>query len=644
MAKVTGVNNTLSLAQALIEVSGQAGSTVTDYAEGILDIAEQLSTDGTYSEGEDTYTLASASPNSVKFTFKDGFDGPSSKSSTSQTLTINGKNLDQAEDSSPATEVTGISFSDKNSFQGTEGTSQYSEEETVSGNASVRYQPFSNLLPGLSQSIDLFSISEKYSYKSSDSYMEGSEKFTSKSSEKSAFGFKGDLNYNNGNLNGSINSLSYSETREGQEGSSKGKQSVSFEASSKNGFDIEDGLASGTLDKLSFGAEFESSGRLQKSLSQSSEFSYEGSNIDAGVLTGEDTLTVASKLFASDDSITGTSFADSILGFAGRDTYSWDAKNGGEDTVNLSRLGTQLNLGGTEEIDTVNVTGAGKTDQIRVSFVSAEIGNGIVYDSNDDGAGNEFGNEDGGLAVRLQLENTSGTPSGTVGRFDDEGMLFTTKSGSFDVRDLNAGTQRGDQFKTVFLGTIGSDTQVGGKTADYLNAGQGNDFLDGGAGNDFLVGGGGNDRLTGGKGNDSFIGGAGNDFFIINKGDSGLKVVNGALQADTIISFDSATDTLEFDVKVGGYFENSVANTSYEGALAMANGYFSSSKTADKSALFSFQFTQVGEVTTGYLFEDYTGDGKADQVIVLTGINANGFAGTDVLGLLGTTGEPLNQA
>ncbi|MEK6788570.1 MAG: hypothetical protein AABY68_06435 [Pseudomonadota bacterium] len=646
MAKASG--NTLDIARQFMNAAEEAGSYIDGYAEGILDIADQIINEGSYSDEEGLeYDLISESATSIKFGYKESDSGQGEDFSTSRSLSITGENLDQENSNA---EVKGISFADKNSFSSKQSGSSSSQQESSSGKASVSYRPFAGEQEGLNQSIDLFSISENDSTKRSFSFSEGSSKFSSKFSEKSSFSFKGDLNSNNGDLSGTINSLSLSlEAQSNSKGSEEGEDgeqssSASIALTSKNGIMLGEDGATGIIDTLSLAVESDGFWMNKRSLGESSEISYEGSNINARVLNGsigeDDEMLVASMLFAGDDTLSGDSNSNQIFGFAGKDTYSWNIAQDGEDAVNLSRLVPELELEGAEEIDTVAVSGAGKAAQMRISFVSAEIGNGNVNDSNDDGAGNEFGNEDGGLAVRLQLE-TAGVPSGTIGRFDDEGMLFTTKSGTFDVRDLNSGAARGDQFKTVFLGTGAMDVQTGAATADYLNGGMGNDFLNGGKGNDFLVGGIGNDFLTGGKGNDTYIGGTGNDTIITNKGDSGLKVVKDVLQADIVTGFSSADDALSFDVKVGGYSEAGAAVANYAAALAAANAALAEmGKTEDKSALFNFQFT----ATNGYLFEDYTGDGKVDQVIVLAAINNMGIDGSDVIGLLGTSGAPINEA
>jgi Ca2+-binding RTX toxin-like protein len=171
----------------------------------------------------------------------------------------------------------------------------------------------------------------------------------------------------------------------------------------------------------------------------------------------------------------------------------------------------RLDLGGGEDLVLV----AGKPGgQVRLSFTSAEVGNGRATD------GGTLANQDGGLAVRLQAEGRDGTPTGRTSRFDDEGITFlaVTPGLSFDVRDLVSGVQRGDDFQLVRLGTAGDDrVDVRLLPLDaYVNAGGGDDWVRGGKGDDFLVGGAGNDTLRGGAGDDSLLGGGGDDTAIVD--------------------------------------------------------------------------------------------------------------------------------
>jgi Ca2+-binding RTX toxin-like protein len=192
-----------------------------------------------------------------------------------------------------------------------------------------------------------------------------------------------------------------------------------------------------------------------------------------------------------------------------RDVDPEDRLNAGDDFVqfDISRgAGVQRDLGAGN--DEVSIRGNDALSQIRVTFTSAEVGNGNPRDAG------TMANQDGGLAVRVQAEDANGNPTGPVSRFDDEGIEFTSVGNAkFDVRDLVSGVERGAMFDVVRLGTINGDVidETGETEAYYINAGMGNDIVTGGSGNDFLVGGGGNDTLTGGLGNDSFIGGGGTD-------------------------------------------------------------------------------------------------------------------------------------
>ncbi|MGJ3626854.1 hypothetical protein AB5I41_08125 [Sphingomonas sp. MMS24-JH45] len=132
----------------------------------------------------------------------------------------------------------------------------------------------------------------------------------------------------------------------------------------------------------------------------------------------------------------------------------------------------------------------GGTGNIRVTFTSAEVGNGNPFDSG------TMANQDGGLAVRVQAEDADGNLTGPVSRYDDEGITFIagTQGITFDVRDLVSGVQRGDAFTGVVLGTSGADEMTffppfRANESFYYNGGQGNDTIVAGQAADFLVGG-----------------------------------------------------------------------------------------------------------------------------------------------------------
>lgn len=267
-------------------------------------------------------------------------------------------------------------------------------------------------------------------------------------------------------------------------------------------------------------------------------------------------------------------------------------------------------------------------DQIRITFTSAEVGNGNPND------GSAIAPQDGGLAVRVQAENAAGNLVGPVSRFDDEGIQFkANRDALFDVRDLVTGASRG-LFDEVILGTSGNDklgddnddrrefhdyddSQDDGREDNpdsyYINGGMGNDRIFGGSKNDFLVGGGGDDVLIGRQGNDTLLGGAGNDTLrggrgndTINGGDGNdtLRggaggdrfIFTGAAGNDRILDFVSGTDTIDLDAY--GITAANVAVTSVNGNTVLG-------VNTDGIAGADFTITLVGvgaPLATDYIF------------------------------------------
>ncbi len=232
---------------------------------------------------------------------------------------------------------------------------------------------------------------------------------------------------------------------------------------------------------------------------------------------------------AGNDFLDGREGNDSLLGGGGNDVLFGGV---GDDRAlfNISTDGSdQIDLGtGNDEVAITAPVGG----QIRLTFTSADVGNGNPLD------GNNAVNEDGGLAVRVQFEGAGDTLVGPVSRTDDEGITFTTVGDAkFDVRDLPSGTQRGNGFDVVELGTSGNDTidETGESEVYYINAGGGDDTITGGLAADFLVGGAGNDWLNGREGNDNLLGGGGNDRFVFT----------GAPGNDTILDFATSADKID---------------------------------------------------------------------------------------------------
>ncbi|GJE19367.1 calcium-binding protein [Methylobacterium marchantiae] len=249
------------------------------------------------------------------------------------------------------------------------------------------------------------------------------------------------------------------------------------------------------------------------------------------------------------DRLTTGSEDDVVFGGGGRNVIS---TGGGNDTIG-SGSGTDIVSGGdgndsfglniyTDGRDRVDL-GAGDdtvrfdrfdggAGNIRLTFTSAEVGNGNGDDSG------SLANQDGGLAVRAQAEDADGNLIGPISRFDDEGITFVagTQGITFDVRDLVSGTERGNTFEGVVLGTSGDDTLTfsppfrAGQDF-YYNAGQGDDTVTAGTGNDFIVGGVGNDTVSAGAGNDTVLGQDGRDTLF---GEAGDDRMNGGVSDDSL--------------------------------------------------------------------------------------------------------------
>jgi Ca2+-binding RTX toxin-like protein len=208
-----------------------------------------------------------------------------------------------------------------------------------------------------------------------------------------------------------------------------------------------------------------------------------------------------------DDLLIGGKGDDSYIGGIGSDVVS---DSGGRDlyiTLVEAQGADRILLGAQEDVVIVQKLAATGSLNVRLTFTSSEVGNGLFYDAG------TLANQDGGLAVRMQAE-AAGRRTGDTARYDDEGITFVGGVGvTFDVRDLLSGAERGEDFEIVQLGTSSGDRMTAREAGRpyYMNGGQGDDTVTGGRADDFLVGAAGTDTLDGGEGSDRFIGGGGAD-------------------------------------------------------------------------------------------------------------------------------------
>jgi Ca2+-binding RTX toxin-like protein len=204
---------------------------------------------------------------------------------------------------------------------------------------------------------------------------------------------------------------------------------------------------------------------------------------------------------------------------------------------------------------------------------------------------------------RLNVTNTGaliGNVTATSANQADKLINNGTVSGNVSLGtgvDLYQGT--GSVSGNV-NGEGGSDTLIGGASADRFNGGSEVDLLTGNGGNDVLTGSAGNDTLAGGLGNDVMAGGANSDFFIFN------TAPNTASNKDILNDFVAADDTLRFENAVFAKLGNA----------GVLNGQFLRLGAAPLDANDHLIYNKA----TGVLTYDVNGNGAggAQQVAVIT--------------------------
>lgn len=205
------------------------------------------------------------------------------------------------------------------------------------------------------------------------------------------------------------------------------------------------------------------------------------------------------------------------------------------------------------------------------------------------------------------------------GATPDNLMLSATKVDAHGVLDARTG----EELISNLL--KGNDTIAGTADNDYMLAGYaGNDTIKGLAGNDHLNGGSGSDTLTGGIGADQID--AGKDFdrdvIVIAKGDSGLA--SGAI--DMIYDF-GPNDVLKLGkaaTKANFVGVDGSGGSTVESALLVANQAFADNKKT------AYVAVSDGNGNT-FLFQNFNGDGNADQAISLVGVGVHDLQAGNII-------------
>ena len=356
---------------------------------------------------------------------------------------------------------------------------------------------------------------------------------------------------------------------------------------------------------------------------------------------GNDTVTGN----AGNDFLVGGSDNDQLSGGAGNDSYIGGT---GDDTIvgfsasvdegtdvvvayNLATDGAdRIDLGAengvtASSIDTLNIssvpTGGTAAAEIRLTLNTAAVGDGFGALTPADGGGFTFNS---GNALSLQAEDASGALTGSVGRADDEGVMFVAGTGTLlDVRDSATTGNSLGSFHRVVLGTAGIDTldysaaTFAGQNL-YINGGRinGGNVLTGNTSNDYLVSSNVADTLNGGTGADTLVGGGGADTYTLGENDNAIDTVvdSGNLVSqststfsnfDTVQQFTVGQDVLNFNGGVGRQLAGTYNTTTKTFTLGTAAGN-------NDVVVFVDNGPNNGTLDNG------------EAAIVVTGVNANG--------------------
>lgn len=219
------------------------------------------------------------------------------------------------------------------------------------------------------------------------------------------------------------------------------------------------------------------------------------------------------KVLRGDDAVHGSSFGDTLMGYAGSDMvyghagndllYASEASARGDfDRDTLSGgLGDDTLIGCSwRDADSLGgdyLSGGVGNDQIFGGFGSDKLSGGAGNDLLNGGAGQDFVEYLGSTKVKVNLSLVGAQAIGIGYGADTLVSIENAIGGSGN--DSLAGSATDNQL----YGSAGDDTLTGLDGSDYLEGALGNDKLYGGNGDDTLDLYGGNDLFSGGTGTDS---------------------------------------------------------------------------------------------------------------------------------------------
>lgn len=228
----------------------------------------------------------------------------------------------------------------------------------------------------------------------------------------------------------------------------------------------------------------------------------------------------------------------------------------------------------------------------------------------------------------LYGQSASGGPDGADSITAGAGMDYLQGNAGNDTLNGGAGPDRingganddlifGGAGRDAINGNLGNDTIDAGDGDDSARGGKDNDQISGGAGNDILSGDLGNDTLIGGSGFDTMTGGDGADVFKFAAGDA----TSAGTGFDVISDYADGTDKIALGFSVGAVLTGADQSSVAAGITFAQQLFDGHAGNGEVAAL------HIGSDT--YLFFSGSGGATVDSVIDVKAAATSAFDTTD---------------